>query len=375
MIRDSQKTISAVDSRKYKLMDGILIKEINSDELYVVNKELAYEILESLHNKFGHIGSRKLWLLFRETFFSKNDLTMAKRITKSCDICQKAKEFNYKNQSTPKAILTTEKHELIAIDFISNLSKSYGNNKHILIILDVFTKYVRLYPCRKTNERTVERCLTDYANTIGRPQDIIVDNATYFQNNRFQNYCRKNGIKIRYTSIRNPKANPAERYIKEVIKFLRIKCHRDHRNWEEEIFDVEVFLNKTHNLTTEETPEMLMFNVKTDRPWKCQNFGNYEEMLEKVNLKIKRRVEKYIKKETKKGRKEVQFNIGDLVLIKALRVPNRRKNLCMKLQLPFEGPYRVVQKNGENSYTVANIENGMIRGMFNIDKIFKYHQM
>jgi len=374
MIRDGQKTISAAESRKYKLKKGIKYKEINNDELYVVSQELAQNMLKILHEKFGHIGSRKLWLLFRETFYCKNDLSIAKRITKICDICQKAKEYNFKNQSTPKAIVTTAKHELIAIDFISDLSKSYGNNRHILVILDVFTKYVRLYPCRKTNEKTVERCLTDYANTIGKPQNVIVDNATYFQNNRFKNYCNRNGINIRYTSIRNPKANPAERYIKEVIKFLRIKCHRDHKNWEEEIYDVEVFLNKTHNLTTEETPEMLMFNIKTDRPWLCQNFGQYEEVLEKVNIKMKKRHEKYIKKETRKGRKEVRFNIGDLVLVKALRVPNRRRELCMKLQLPFEGPYMVVQRNGESSYTVANIETGMIRGMFSIDKIFKYYQ-
>ena len=117
-----------------------------------------------------------------------------------------------------------------------------------------------------------------------------------------------------------------------------------------------------------------MFNVKTDRPWLCQNLKKYEEVLEKVNLKIKKRTEKYIKSEAKKGKKEVTFNIGDLVLIKALRVPYRYKGLCMKLELPFEGPYIIVQRNSESSYTVASIKNGMIRGMFNIDKIFKYYQ-
>ena len=299
---------------------------------------------------------------------------MVKAITKSCDLCKKAKEYNYRNQPTPTPILTTTKHELMAIDFISNLSRSYSDNQHILVIVDVFTKYVRLYPCKKTNERTVERCITEYANTIGKPQNIIVDNATYFQNDKFRSFCGKNGIKIRYTSIRNPKANPAERYIKEVIKFLRIKCHHDHTNWEEVIWDIEVFLNKTHNLTTEETPEMLMHNVKTDRPWVCHNLTSYEELMSNVNEKLKKRNERYVKKELKKRHKEIELNIGDLVLVRALRVPSKRKGICLKLQLPFEGPYVIVQKNGESSYTVANTDSGMIRGIFNVDKIFKYHR-
>ena len=48
--------------------------------------------------------------------------------------------------------------------------------------------YIKLYPCKKSNEKTVERWLTDYINTIGKPQNIIVGNATYFQNEKFKTY-------------------------------------------------------------------------------------------------------------------------------------------------------------------------------------------
>lgn len=47
---------------------------------------------------------------------------------------------------------------------------------------------------------------------------------------------------------------------------------------------------------------------------------------------------------------------------------------CVKLILPYEGPYVVNNENGVNSYELMNPNTGQIRGIFHISHIYKFHE-
>lgn len=59
-------------------------------------------------------------------------------------------------------------------------------------------------------------------------------------------------------------------------------------------------------------------------------------------------------------------------MVKALRVPNERRGICAKLQLPFVGPYMIDNEHGKNSYVLKDIETENIRGIWNIQQLYKY---
>lgn len=371
-IREDQVGINAEIVSTNLEKNGIFYRIINGQELYIVSQSLTKEILLKLHSDFGHMGSRKLWLMFRENYYNKNDLSLSKKITTTCKTCQIAKDKNYRNYNVTKSVIANKKLQLIAMDFISNLPKTNNGNQHMLVIVDIFSKFIKLYPCKKTNVNELKRNINKFCDIIGKPDACIIDNATYFQNERFKNYCNNKNITINFTSIRNPQSNPAERYIKEIIKFLRIVCHDSHDLWDNHIESIEKYMNCTHNLTTLEPPERVMTQHTTNRPWKLINQENYNDIINRVNKNLQNRANKYTRRLNKRTRFKKTFQENELVIIRALRQGNYRTGECAKLQYPFEGPYKVSTVQGVNSYQLVDPITNKIRGIFNIKDIYEY---
>ena len=59
--------------------------------------------------------------------------------------------------------------DLISIDFIVELPISNCNNKHILTIVDHFTKRLKVYAVPDRTSKTAPKCIYDYILTYGTP--------------------------------------------------------------------------------------------------------------------------------------------------------------------------------------------------------------
>lgn len=59
--------------------------------------------------------------------------------------------------------------------------------KVILVIVDLFI-------CKRANVNEVKRYLESYFIEVDKPKRMFTDNATYFRNNRFKSFCKKNII-------------------------------------------------------------------------------------------------------------------------------------------------------------------------------------
>lgn len=73
---------------------------------------------------------------------AKKDTTLSKKICKYCEIYQKLKSKASTNFNIPKNVTAKKRLELIAIDFLSDLIRIEHNNKHIFVIIDIFTKFI-----------------------------------------------------------------------------------------------------------------------------------------------------------------------------------------------------------------------------------------
>lgn len=59
------------------------------------------------------------------------------------------------------------------MDFISNLIKITIGKWNILILFDVFSKFVKLYPTRSTKYCIVKEKLNKFFEEVGKPKCII----------------------------------------------------------------------------------------------------------------------------------------------------------------------------------------------------------
>lgn len=354
------------------MRDGIIIKIIGEEELYYIDEELTRKIISDIHIKYGHIGVKKIWLIYRENYYTKNDLSIIKGLCKTCKICMLGKYKNFHNKNTVESIIVKEPLEIIAIDYLSNLIKTRSGYKHILVIYDLFSKYVKFYPTKKTNKWETIRCLNEYIQEMGNPQKILTDNGTYFTNQTFKEYWEKQNIKIIHTTIRRPNANPSERLIEECLKYLRIEAQEEHREWDTKLIDIEKYINETPNTVTKIPPIIVMKNKLPDRPWQ-REMKSSQEIHRIIRTRVQKKAEKYKKKMNSKIKRKTKFKEGDLVIIRRHRVTNLRKNICKKLVYPYDGPYRISKVIGNNTYELKNVQSEIIKGRYHVEMIYPYH--
>lgn len=358
--------------RGYSIRQNFIIKTIDGQELYVIDCEMTNKIIFDLHTHYGHVGVRKTWLIFRENFYSQKDLQITKNVISMCHECCMAKFKNHSNKNTIGSITTTRPLELVAIDYISNLIETRGGYKNILVMTDNLSKFIRLYPTKRCNTTTTVKLINKFCKEIGKPAKILCDNATYFNNDKFINYWANKDIKLSFTSIRHPQANPTERYIQEVVRFLRIATQDKHETWVNYMSEIEYYLNHTPNTVTKIAPITVMLGQQADRPWIVLDAERLENIRIRVAKRIKANSDRYIKRENEKIKKRVKFKLGDLVIVKRLRVSNKDRNICAKLLYPYEGPYQVNNVINDNTYELWNMENDTIRGIFNISLLYPY---
>lgn len=359
--------------RGYRMQEGKIIKVIGEKELYVTTASHMLKICDWIHRRYGHIGVKKVWLVVRENYYAKNDYKLIKQEILKCHVCCLGKYRNVISMGVIKSMNVENPLDLVAIDYLTNLVRS-RRCKHILIVVDIFTKFTKLYPCVSCNTETSIRCIEEFIRGVGKPKKILADNATYFTSDRFKNHWREQEVKLGFCSIRHPQANPSERYIQEVIKYLRILLYNErHVNWRNYVERIESYINEVPSTMTGETPLWLMKRERPARPWVIEEaIGDIFAMkLSEVRGKLRRKSEAYVRRENRKVNKQTSFVIGDLVIIRALRVSNRIQGIAEKLLLPFQGPFEVRNRFGD-TYELVFPMTQRIRGRFHIQMLYKY---
>lgn len=147
----------------------------------------------------------------------------------SCDLCQRVKDNNVKMEGPYQIMRSDKPGDLVSVDFYGALPRSLGDMEYIFVVLDVFSKYVKLYPIKNENTVTILRKLFDhYIPEMGKPSRIIADHGTQFTSPKWGKKLIESGITVVYSSIRHPKSNPVERVMRELGRMFRTLCSEKH---------------------------------------------------------------------------------------------------------------------------------------------------
>lgn len=371
-LQELRHKLSTQAHRGLSIKNNFIIKTIGTDEKFVIHIDLATDIIRDLHLTYGHIGVRKTWMVFRENYYCFKDLQLTKQVISKCHECCLGKPKNHTNKNIIHSITTNRPLQLVAIDFLSNLIPDKDGYKHILVMVDVFSKYVKLYPTKRCNVNVILQKLKHFTQTIGKPDKLLADNATYFNNDRIKDYLEKRGIRLVLTTIRHPKSNPAERNVQEVVRFLRMTVQYDHTEWTTFVSDVENYMNNIPGTVTKISPIVVMLGQAPIRPWTTSDKINLEELHDTVRRRIQRNATRYMDRANKKVKKKTVFKQGDLVIIKRHKVSDYKHNICAKLQYPYEGPYEISRVINDNTYELINPDNKTPRGRFHVELMYPY---
>lgn len=369
------------NNKRFIIDNNILLKKSNSGFRVVLPKSILIPLIDHCHESYGHIGVKKCFIILNECFFYPKLLKEIKKRLKNCDPCQRNKVGNQTSFGPMQNITPCKTKELLSIDFYGALPKGQGGAQYLLVTIDAFSKFVKLYPLKNANAKaTVNRLLNDYFPKYGKPGKILCDQGTQFKSKHFIKSMKDENINLIFTSIRHPQANIVERVMRELSRFFRMFVSDNHSGWVKWVPIIESCMNECHNDTTELTPIELHLDKKPTRPWtEFFNLDNeYKKDLTyetKIELTRKRIIRKGQMRKVRfdKSHKLTSFSVGDLVLVRANNISDAASKKIAKFMTLFEGPYIILEKVYETTFVVAHPTTKKVRGKFNIQDLRRYY--
>lgn len=80
------------------------------------------------------------------------------------------------------------------IDQLGPLPSLKSKRKHLLVVVDAFTKFVKLYAVNGTTTKEPCYAVAKYFDAYSRPKQIICDQGTCFTSAEFARYVEKSDI-------------------------------------------------------------------------------------------------------------------------------------------------------------------------------------
>lgn len=342
---------------------GVLFKIIDDEERMVVPRSMRSQIIKYIHDR-GHLSVTKTEQLVAKEYWIQGLKAKVERVVHSCVPCILAERKHGKREGLLRPI---EKGEVpldtFHLDHMGPLPSTRKQYRHILVVVDSFTKFVWLYAVKTTNTAEVLHCLARQAHVFGNPRRIISDRGSAFTSGDFQEYCKTEGIQHVLTTTGMPRANgQVERVNRTLIPVLTKLSAPRPEEWHKHLNTVQRYLNATPHRSIGTTPFRLL--VGTDM--KIKDDISIRELIEKETISIFKENRDEIRTHAKENIRRVQeenrrgfdkrrkpataYTIGDLVAIKRTQAKPG-----LKFAPKYLGPYRVTRALRNDRYIVEKV--------------------
>jgi hypothetical protein len=344
-----------------------------------VPRELEEKVIKYVHLSSGHAGSDKCIRVINGVFHLKNLGRKTRKLLALCETCQKVKHPNWKYDTESRPHLPVRKGQLVSVDFYGPLPQGRGGVRYLFVCLDVFTKFIKMYPLKSaTTKACLHRLSEDYVPHVVKPETILSDHGTQYTSSHWANGLNKLGIKVRFSPIRNPQSNPSERYMREIGKACRIYCEKSHKKWPELIPYIETWLNQTTSDATGFTPYEIMYGEETPRlfngllpdlPEGEAQPLTLEEKEIQAFARLKKRAEKRTQRK-KRGLRRWEPTLGEAVLVETCHLSDSSRAVTHKFMRPYEGPFWITKIVSPSIFEISDKKR--VRGIFNKKSLKKF---
>ena len=177
--------------------------------------------MERLPQDFGGI-QRAINLLTQKKQHWRGMRKDIRSFIERCPCCQKLNRVKIRNNINPFTLASTNVMERIAIDTIGPIEEGQEKHKFVIVIIDAFTRYTKLYPAESTKAEHALPAMLDWISQFGCPSEIVSDNGTQFVNKLIEAFTQAAGIEHATIHAYSHEENGiVERANKEVNRHLR----------------------------------------------------------------------------------------------------------------------------------------------------------
>ena len=357
----------------------------------LIPRRLQREVIGLFHScpASGHFGARKTLAKIYHLYTWPRASKMVSAFVRSCMLCQKQKGPCFRQAGKVLAAPIVHPWYRIALDFKGPLPPSSKGNRYILVASDVMTNWVECFALRSANTKSLVTKLVDEVFCrFGIPHCILSDNAQTFISKVTKGIYSRFRIKPAYTTLYHPASNQAECVNKTLSRLLATFVDKNQRNWDELLPQFAFAMNTSPNSITGFTPAFLNFGRELNAPSNPVLVGAENQPLPvyATNLvsKLRRAIEKAnrrrdVHRETVAAkanlkRSDVEFEVSDLVWVKAHYQSSKVNYFAAKLAPSWIGPYRVEEKISPLVYRLRDTrDNSLCKACHHISNLKRYY--
>ncbi|GFW81218.1 retrovirus-related Pol polyprotein from transposon opus [Trichonephila clavipes] len=190
----------------------------------------------------------------------------------------------------------------------------------------------------------------------GAPISLISDNGPQFISDVFEHLSHRLDIKHMKTVTYRPQANLTERVNRNLVQMIASFVEENHENWDQFLHEFAFALRTAVNETTNKTPAELFLGRKIITPFSrlinvtedTKYVGrNIERLFDEARRNMRNKHKSW-EKYYNRRRRDVHIKVNDLVLLQTHLLSAAGRKQVGKFMPKFEGPYKVLEINGNN---------------------------
>jgi len=358
------------DHEKFEMMDGLVFRKCPDRLRFYVPEDMIIHILRVYHDDCAHCGFEKTVKGITDNYWFPSLRKKVQAYIDNCIICltsnigANVKEGEMVIGEAPKEPMHT-----IHMDHFGPLIESNNGCKHILVVVDAFTRFTWLFAVKTTGSKETVACLNSIFNHFSSPSVIISDRESSFTSSEFAKFVEEKRIYHRLIAVAAPWSNGLVERINRFLKSSLKKIISENDFWSEKLPELQYIINNTHHTAIKSTPSMLMFGFEK-RNHSDSKLLTYLNDLVKfafsqpdreivrdknrdIAIETSNKLKEYNKAYyDKRHKKPSKYQEGNHVLVRdtALKPGEDRK-----FKTSYRGPYLVAKTLNNNRYVITDI--------------------
>lgn len=351
------------------LRNGKLVVPKQSPLIGVILKEF-YD------NKMGgHGGVLKTQRRIAEVFYWVGMMTDIRRYVASCQVCQRHKYSTLAPSGLLQPLPIPERiWEDISLDFVEGLPKSEGFNT-VLVVIDRLMKYAHFLGLKHPYNASDVALLfiQEIVRLHGFPRTIVSDRDKVFTSAFWKELFQLSGTSLNLSTAYHPQSNGQTEVTNRGMEtYLRCYASDKPRTWSKFLSWAELSYNTLFHSAIQMSPFKAVYGRDPPTLLKYESGSTSNQMLELIRDHL-HKAQQCMKLKADKHRREVEFEVWDLVYLK-LR-PYRQQTVARraneKLAARFYGPFEIKARVGKVDYNLELPEDSKIHPMFHVSQLKK----
>ena len=274
-IKIVQEIDQTVDGRKHWKLQHITDTVPDLDEKKILSCTASRQItldkaeIKRIHFRFGHPDVNSLFKLCRLFHKTKDvDLKIVDQVVKECSICKDTSTTKDKQDTATNQKFPDRPRQIISLRTFtpSKVTERKGYSV-ILCIVDEFSKYVTLFPCRTKHHNDIAEQLRTYLMIMGAEHlEEIRAREELRSNGIFKDMAKEFHFKWNYVAVDETSLEDTtlQTSIPELVQWVMEKLKIGNHHWSDAIHHAAHLANSMPNPHHGLPPELVHFGSITN---------------------------------------------------------------------------------------------------------------